>query len=344
MTPTGTTISRNPPPGSKRVHTPTFIESFRITITDVRHRLGRTAVTLLGIVLGIAFLMSTLLTANIRLSLHDVTQRRNAVQNMVATLRAEIGNPDGKKILILTAGPDPGKLLDDFTNQLRELGVVVAAARGDANAAAGAFALIVWAGEDGTSVHADWSAYLAALKQPVVLFYGDRPTIEERIAETARIRDLMPPVTERQQESLRAERARSRTRTRWLVGVSLLVATIGISNALLMSVTERYREIGTMKCLGALNSFIMRLILMESSMLGLMGAAAGIGLGTLFAIFAYSSTYGFDVVVDALEGRVILVAGGVCLVLGWTVSVVAAIYPANVAARMVPADALRTEI
>ena len=315
-----------------------------MTITDVRHRPGRTVVTLLGIVLGIAFLMSTLLTANIRTSLHEVTQRRNAVQNMVATLRAEIGDPDGKKIAILAADTDTGTVLNEFTDRLGELGVEVSAARGDTNAAAGASALIVWAGEVGARDHDDWSIYLAALKQQVVLFYGDRPAIEERIAETARIRDLMPPVTERQQESLRVERVRSRTRTRWLVGVSLLVATIGISNALLMSVTERYREIGTMKCLGALNSFIMRLILMESSILGLIGAAAGIALGTLFAVFAYSSTYGFDVVVDALERKAILVAAGVCLILSWAVAVVAAIYPANVAARMVPADALRTEI
>ena len=318
-----------------------------MTITDVRHRPGRTVVTLLGIVLGIAFLMSTLLISNIRSSLHEVTQRRNTVQNMVATLRAEIGDPDGKKIAVLTAESESGPLLDDLTNQMRALGVEMASLRrsdGNANAAAGAWALIVWVPQGDTSVDGDWSRYMAVLKQQVVLVYGDRSAMEARIAETVRVRDLLPPVTERQQESLKAEKVRNRTRTRWLVAVSLLVATIGISNALLMSVTERYREIGTMKCLGAPNSFIMRLILMESSMLGLLGTTAGIGLGALFAIFAYSGTYGFDVVIGALERDTILVAGGGCLSLGWVVAVVAAIYPANVAARMVPADALRTEI
>ena len=44
----------------------------------------------------------------------------------------------------------------------------------------------------------------------------------------------------------------------------MLVAFVGVLNAMLMSVTERFREIGTMKCLGALNSFIVKLFLIES--------------------------------------------------------------------------------
>jgi len=43
----------------------------------------------------------------------------------------------------------------------------------------------------------------------------------------------------------------------WLAAMSLVVATVGIVNSMLMSVTERYKEIGTMKCLGALDSFIV---------------------------------------------------------------------------------------
>ena len=52
-----------------------------------------------------------------------------------------------------------------------------------------------------------------------------------------------------------------RIQTRWLLGLALLVAFVGILNAMLMSVTERFREIGTMKCLGALDGFIVRLFL-----------------------------------------------------------------------------------
>ncbi|MCK4402075.1 ABC transporter permease, partial [bacterium] len=44
----------------------------------------------------------------------------------------------------------------------------------------------------------------------------------------------------------------------WLVVLSLMVCVVGIANAMLMSVTERYKEIGTMKCLGALDRFIIK--------------------------------------------------------------------------------------
>ncbi|MDP7639559.1 MAG: ABC transporter permease, partial [Candidatus Hydrogenedentes bacterium] len=51
-----------------------------------------------------------------------------------------------------------------------------------------------------------------------------------------------------------AESADSRIQTRWMVGLALLISFVGILNAMVMSVTERFREIGTMKCLGALDS------------------------------------------------------------------------------------------
>jgi putative ABC transport system permease protein len=56
--------------------------------------------------------------------------------------------------------------------------------------------------------------------------------------------------------------------------LSLLVCVVGIVNAQLMAVTERFREIGTMKCLGALDRFRLRLFLLEAGMQGLVGAAA----------------------------------------------------------------------
>ena len=65
----------------------------------------------------------------------------------------------------------------------------------------------------------------------------------------------------------------------WVVVISLLVTVIGITNALLMSVTERFKEIGTMKCLGALSGFIRQLFLIESMFIGLVGSLAGIVIG-----------------------------------------------------------------
>ena len=62
---------------------------------------------------------------------------------------------------------------------------------------------------------------------------------------------------------------------RWIVFLSLLVCVVGIVNAQLMSVTERFREIGTMKCLGALDRFILRLFLIEATLQGFIGSTIG---------------------------------------------------------------------
>jgi hypothetical protein len=73
----------------------------------------------------------------------------------------------------------------------------------------------------------------------------------------------------------------------WLAAMSLVVATVGIVNSMLMSVTERYKEIGTMKCLGALDSFIVRLFLLEAGLLGILGSALGalVGAGITMLFF-----------------------------------------------------------
>ena len=80
------------------------------------------------------------------------------------------------------------------------------------------------------------------------------------------------------------QRAGSSAKQRWIVLLSLLVCAVGIVNAQLMAVTERFREIGTMKCLGALDRFVLRLFLLEAGMQGLVGAAAGALGGALFAL------------------------------------------------------------
>ena len=65
----------------------------------------------------------------------------------------------------------------------------------------------------------------------------------------------------------------------WLVIMCLIVCVVGISNSMLMAVTERFREIGTMKCLGALNKFVVELFLLESGFQGLAGAILGSFIG-----------------------------------------------------------------
>ena len=76
----------------------------------------------------------------------------------------------------------------------------------------------------------------------------------------------------------------SSPKQRWLVILSLLVCVVGIVNAQLMAVTERFREIGTMKCLGALDRFILRLFVLEAGMQGLVGAGVGALIGAAFSL------------------------------------------------------------
>lgn len=129
----------------------------------------------------------------------------------------------------------------------------------------------------------------------------------------------------------------------WLIGISLVVCVVGISNAMLMSVTERYREIGTMKCLGALDWFVIKLFLFEAGFQGLTGGAVGAVAGFLAAILANMTEHGaaaFTSMPWGQAGVTLLGAVGV----GGVLAIIGAIYPARRAGRMPPADAMRTEI
>lgn len=137
--------------------------------------------------------------------------------------------------------------------------------------------------------------------------------------------------------------AEAGTQQIWLVSLSLLVCVVGITNAMLMSVTERYREIGTMKCLGALDKFIVELFLLESSFQGLAGSIGGVIIGCLFMTLSNMASYGMEPisvfpVLPVLEYALFSVVAGLIL------SIVGALYPAYRAAKMPPADAMRTEV
>jgi ABC-type lipoprotein release transport system permease subunit len=150
--------------------------------------------------------------------------------------------------------------------------------------------------------------------------------------------------SEEQAARLKQEAEQASFRTLWIGIISILVTIIGIANALLMSVTERFREIGTMKCLGALSAFIRKLFLIESAMLGFAGAIIGTLLGALLSFTGYGLTFGFALITTALNVGWLLAAAAGCIAGGTLLSMIAAIYPANFAARMVPASALRSNV
>ncbi|MCU0572116.1 MAG: hypothetical protein MUC41_03890 [Syntrophobacteraceae bacterium] len=129
---------------------------------------------------------------------------------------------------------------------------------------------------------------------------------------------------------------------RWLAFLSLLVCVVGIVNAQLMSVTERFREIGTFKCLGALNTFVVRIFVLEAIYQGFMGGFAGSLAGILVTSVSLMVKFGWRVVLDYPLAPVALTWVETTL-LAVFLSLVGVIYPALVAARMQPAVALRAE-
>lgn len=127
-----------------------------------------------------------------------------------------------------------------------------------------------------------------------------------------------------------------------LTSLALLTCTVGIANSMLMSVTERVREIGTLKCLGARDRFIVKSYLVESSMQGLCGAVVGIILGCAVATAALAITYpGY--VTASFPWLPVSRSLTISLACGLLIAVATSIWPAGVAARKRPVDALRVE-
>lgn len=131
----------------------------------------------------------------------------------------------------------------------------------------------------------------------------------------------------------------------WLIVMSLIVCVVGIANSMLMAVTERFREIGTMKCLGALNKFVVELFLLESGFQGLAGAVIGAFVGFISIMLLNLKDYGLDVFLGFPQYilRVLMYMGIACI-LGMVLAVIGAAGPAYRAAQLPPAEAMRVEV
>ena len=120
-----------------------------------------------------------------------------------------------------------------------------------------------------------------------------------------------------------------------IAAISLLVGGIGVMNIMLVSVTERTREIGTRKALGAPPRVIRGQFIIESMVIcligGLIGVATGIGLGAIAC-----SVLGYQTTAD--PGIILLVVG-----ISMAIGIFFGYYPANKASRLDPIEALRYE-
>jgi len=131
----------------------------------------------------------------------------------------------------------------------------------------------------------------------------------------------------------------------WLIAMSLIVSVVGIANSMLMAVTERFREIGTMKCLGALDRFVVELFLLESGFQGLSGAFVGSLVGFISIMLLSLKDYGLDLFRNFLSyipGVAIYV--GIACLMGMVLSIIGAAIPAYQAAKLPPADAMRVDV
>ena len=341
----------------KQVKLPIHV-AFGVAVQGIRIRLGRSMVTLFGVMLGIAFLMAILTGQNIRQGVSAENATRSELRRMLNFLTTETGPLRGRTLAVYPVGA-LNPLETRFLQTLAKSGVEHFrwAATPDAPAPDGlpagkvervppgdvardAVAMLVMG--NNLLPRARWAEILAPAQQKLMavtrkqLAVNAEPGLNLVVLE----RELRPE--EIAQAELDARQ--TRFRTGWIIIISLLVTVIGISNAMLMSVTERFREIGTMKCLGALSAFIRQIFFIESSLMGLVGSLVGSALGCLFACGAFMLSYGSDLVLSSLQPTTLLLYFVGSVIAGIVLSVVAAIYPASFASRMVPATALRSTV
>jgi putative ABC transport system permease protein len=129
-----------------------------------------------------------------------------------------------------------------------------------------------------------------------------------------------------------------------IAAISLVVGGVGIMNIMLVSVTERTKEIGLMKALGAKDGDIVFQFLVESVVMTIFGGLLGVGLGLGASLLAIKLVNSFGVsdlpeFIFVMDQTSMLVSMGVSIAIGLTFGA----YPARRAAKLLPVEALRRD-
>jgi len=133
-------------------------------------------------------------------------------------------------------------------------------------------------------------------------------------------------------------------RNAWLMALSCLLCLVVITNTMLMSVGERVKGIGTLKCLGALDGFIVRLFMLESVFIGIVGSLAGALLGYVLTVLQVGASLEFSILSARHLVEPLVVWVPISVGAGTVITVLAAVYPTYVASKMRPVEAMRVEV
>ncbi len=128
----------------------------------------------------------------------------------------------------------------------------------------------------------------------------------------------------------------------WLILVSFVVCLVGITNTMLMSVTERFGEIATMKCIGAMDGFVMIEFVFEAIIQGIVGSVVGIIIGFALALIRGMINYGFFVF-ETLPWADLIIISVISFFTGIIISAISATGPSWTASKLAPMEAMRVE-
>jgi putative ABC transport system permease protein len=186
------------------------------------------------------------------------------------------------------------------------------------------------------TVQADQASDVPAIQDQVITILSDRHRIQDPANRDFEVQSLRSRL-----DAFNQILSILTLFTASVASISLIVGAIGVLNIMLVSVTERTREIGIRKAIGATRRAILQQFLIEAVVLaglgGLIGIAVGVGLSVLGAHLAPSLGPTLSNFAPTVSIPSVLLSFGISLAIG----IIAGGYPANRAARLRPVEALR---